>query len=76
MIAESYLGVSVHWTVEVAAVLGSIYVALLVIFNVYFARYHKFRLPGPLIVPPVLGELVVMIRDPTGFWDKQVEWAR
>ena len=51
--------------------------ALAVLFTMlYFARVHKFKVPGPIFVPPVLGNLVAMIRDPYGFWDRQREFSQ
>ena len=38
---------------------------------IYFARIHKFKIAGPTFVPPLLGNLIAMIRDPYGFWDLQ-----
>ncbi|XP_010516597.1 PREDICTED: cytochrome P450 710A1-like [Camelina sativa] len=31
----------------------------------------KRNLPGPLFVPPIIGNVVSLVRDPTSFWDKQ-----
>nr|QWK52434.1 cytochrome P450 710A1-2 [Isatis tinctoria] len=31
----------------------------------------KRNLPGPLFVPPIIGNAVALVRDPTSFWDKQ-----
>lgn len=31
----------------------------------------KRNLPGPLLVPPIIGNAVAVVRDPTSFWDKQ-----
>ena len=31
----------------------------------------KGNLPGPLFVPPIIGNAVSVVRDPTSFWYKQ-----
>ncbi|VVB02055.1 unnamed protein product [Arabis nemorensis] len=31
----------------------------------------KRNLPGPLFVPPIIGNAVTLVRDPTSFWEKQ-----
>ncbi|CAL9234734.1 unnamed protein product [Arabidopsis halleri] len=39
-------------------------------------RVKKRNLPGPLFVPPIIGNVIALIRDPTFFWDKQSAMAR
>ncbi|XP_010540564.1 PREDICTED: cytochrome P450 710A1 [Tarenaya hassleriana] len=31
----------------------------------------KRHLPGPFFVPPIIGNVLPLVRDPTSFWDKQ-----
>jgi cytochrome P450 family 710 subfamily A protein len=33
-------------------------------------------LPGPTFVPPFLGGIVAMVRDPHAFWERQRAWSR
>ncbi|CAH8389309.1 unnamed protein product [Eruca vesicaria subsp. sativa] len=35
----------------------------------------KRNLPGPLFVPPIIGNAVSLVRDPTSFWHKQSSTA-
>ncbi|KFK36340.1 hypothetical protein AALP_AA4G109900 [Arabis alpina] len=36
----------------------------------------KRNLPGPLFVPPIIGNAVSLVRDPTSFWNKQSTIAK
>ncbi|EOA28440.1 hypothetical protein CARUB_v10024647mg [Capsella rubella] len=35
----------------------------------------KRNLPGPFLVPPIIGNVLALLRDPTSFWDKQSAMA-
>ncbi|EPY42366.1 cytochrome p450-like protein [Angomonas deanei] len=40
-----------------------------------FARAHKFKIPGPKFVNPVVGGVIEMIKDPYGFWERQRQYC-
>lgn len=48
---------------------------LVILTTVHFALKHKFLIPGPTFVTPILGGLIGMIRDPYGFWQHQADMA-
>ncbi|AEC08982.1 putative cytochrome P450 [Arabidopsis thaliana] len=37
--------------------------------------FKKRNIPGPFFVPPIIGNAVALVRDPTSFWDKQSSTA-
>lgn len=70
-----YLDVDAPWVAEVAVYAALVYAALTLLTFIHFARYHKFKIPGPTFVVPLIGGIVHMMRDPTGFWDQQRDYA-
>lgn len=68
------LGVQLPYAVEVLLFLMLAYVAMYGITFFSFARAHKFKIPGPTFVVPIIGGIVEMIRDPYTFWEKQRQY--
>eukprot|EP00796_Vickermania_ingenoplastis_P005465 gene5465-3940_t len=68
------LGVQLPYAVEVLIFLALAYAAAYLITFVTFARAHKFKIPGPTFVVPVVGGIIEMIKDPYGFWEKQRQY--
>ncbi|KAH9580113.1 Cytochrome P450 [Trypanosoma melophagium] len=68
---SSLLGVRLPYLAEVVILILVAYAAAYLITMLYFARKHKFTVPGPIFVPPFVGGLISMIRDPFSFWEKQ-----
>lgn len=56
------------------------YLATFLIFLVLMDQISylkkKSTLPGPTFVPPFVGNVFSVIRDPTRFWDRQAEYAK
>ncbi|CAE6029135.1 unnamed protein product [Arabidopsis arenosa] len=62
------------FSVSIFASLAPYLVSLLILFLLieqlsYLVK--KRNLPGPLFVPPIIGNAVSLVRDPTSFWYKQ-----
>lgn len=75
MLLDSLLGTQLPILAEVA-VLGAVgYILSAVITFIYFARLHKFSVPGPRFVQPFVGGLIQMIRDPYEFWNIQRDYS-
>lgn len=60
--------------VELLVLVFGGYALLVFLTLLYFARIHKFKIAGPLFVPPLLGNLPAMIKDPYNFWDRQLQY--
>ncbi|CAH2059415.1 unnamed protein product [Thlaspi arvense] len=61
---------SVSIFVSLAPYIASALLLFLLLEQLSYLR-KKRNLPGPLFVPPVIGNAVALVRDPTSFWDKQ-----
>lgn len=72
---STLLGVQLPYVVEVAIFLALAYIASYVIACLMFARAHKFKIPGPVLVTPILGGIVEMIKDPYAFWERQRQYS-
>lgn len=68
------LGVQLPYVVEVLIFLVLACIAMYAITFFSFARAHKFKIPGPTFVVPVVGGIIEMIRDPYNFWEKQRQY--
>lgn len=54
---------------------ATFFVSLVVIDQISYLR-KKSSFPGPTFVPPFLGNVVSLIRNPAKFWDVQAEYAK
>lgn len=72
---STLVGADLGFFVEALLCCAMAVAALYALTTLYFARIHKFKLPGPVFVPPLIGNIVAMIRDPTAFWDKQAAYS-
>lgn len=68
---STLLGIQLPYVVEIAIFLVLAYLAAYLITFLMFARCHKFKIPGPTFVTPIVGGIPEMIRDPYGFWERQ-----
>ncbi|KAF8295279.1 cytochrome p450-like protein [Trypanosoma cruzi] len=68
---SNVLGVQIPYLAEVAAIMLIAHGLAYLLTMFYFARKHKFSIPGPKFVTPLLGGLVMMMKDPYTFWEKQ-----
>jgi len=50
-------------------------VTLFILSTGYFATKHKYGIPGPTLVIPLLGGIIDMVRDPYTFWEQQRQYA-
>mmetsp|Transcript_32365 Transcript_32365/g.37375 ORF Transcript_32365/g.37375 Transcript_32365/m.37375 type:complete len:506 (+) Transcript_32365:38-1555(+) len=70
-IFSSLLGFELNIVFEALLFGIGVYVAAAVLTLIYFGSIHKFKVPGPKFVQPLVGGLVTMIRDPYKFWEDQ-----
>ncbi|CAA7024855.1 unnamed protein product [Microthlaspi erraticum] len=70
MIFSSFISASLAAPYMVSALL------LLLILEQLSYLVKKGNLPGPLFVPPIIGNAIALVRDPTSFWNKQSAMAR
>ncbi|CAL9235517.1 unnamed protein product [Arabidopsis halleri] len=59
---------------SIIASLGAYLISALLLFLLLEQLSYLFKkrnIPGPLFVPPIIGNAVALVRDPTSFWDKQ-----
>lgn len=68
-------GIQLPYFIEVLMFLVLAYAALYIITFFSFARAHKFKIPGPTFVAPIVGGLIEMIKDPYTFWEKQRQYS-
>lgn len=72
---STLLGMELPYAVEVAIFLSLAYVSAFILTYFMFARAHKFKIPGPTFVTPILGGIVEMIKDPYAFWERQRQYS-
>jgi cytochrome P450 family 710 subfamily A protein len=75
VVFSSLFGVAVPRIVEGVLFIAGVYLVAVALTWAYFARIHKFKVPGPRFVTPLLGGIVTMIRDPYAYWEQQRQYA-
>lgn len=70
-IISTLLGFELHAVFEAILFAVGLYAVASVLTFLYFASIHRFKVPGPTFVQPLVGGLVTMIRDPFKFWEDQ-----
>lgn len=68
------VGIDVNIFLEIIVLALTGYAMAVVLTLLWFARIHKFKVAGPLFVPPLIGKIVAMVIDPYGFWDQQLKY--
>ncbi|KEG15471.1 cytochrome p450-like protein [Trypanosoma grayi] len=70
-VISTLVGMRIPYLAEFAILALIAYGAAYVLTMLYFAQKHKFLVSGPTFVTPLLGGLLMMIKDPYTFWEKQ-----
>lgn len=74
-IFSTLLGFEMNIAFEAILFAVGVYVVASILTFLYFASIHKFKVPGPTFVTPLVGGLITMIKDPFNFWEDQRKYA-
>lgn len=74
-IFSTLLGFELNMILEGMLFVAGFYAVATLLTYLYFASIHRFKVPGPTFVTPLLGGLITMIRDPYKFWEDQRQYS-